>query len=164
MPSPVRYTRKVRYSDTDSLGYVFNGNYFVYFDDGITDYLGEVLGAPVADLDYFLVLARAECDFRSPGELGQTLVTAVRAEQVGNTSLTFALEVTEAVSGRLVARGREIVVVVDAKTRRPVPVPEDLRAAIARFEGAGGGGAADASQPSKREAPGPAGRGRPGPR
>jgi acyl-CoA thioesterase FadM len=52
--------------------------------------------------------------------------------------LEHPLEVTEAVSGRLVAQGREIVV-VDAKTRRPVPVPDDLRAPILHFEEPGGG-------------------------
>ena len=135
MSSPVIYTRKVRYSDTDALGHVFNGNYFVYFDDVITDYLDLVLGAPMLELGYRCVLARAECDFRSSGELGETLVTAVRVEKVGNTSLTFVLEVTEEASGRVVAHGKEILVVVDAETMRPVSVPAELRAAVSRLEG-----------------------------
>ena len=135
MSSPVRYTRKVRYSDTDALGHVFNGNYFVYFDDVITDYLDLVMGGPISEQDYRFVLARAECDFRSSGEFGETLVTAVRADKVGNTSVTFALEVTDEASGRLVAQGKEIYVVVDAKTMRPVPVPGELREAIERREG-----------------------------
>lgn len=135
MVGPIVYTRKVRYSDTDALGHVFNGNYFVYFDDVITDYLDLALGRPVFELPYRFVLARAECDFRSSGEFGETLVTTVRVQRLGNTSITFELEVTEAEEGRLVAQGREILVVVDAETKRPIPLPDDLRAAIERVEG-----------------------------
>ena len=43
MENPVEYRRKVRYSDTDAQGIVFNGNYFTYMDDAFTDYL-EAMG------------------------------------------------------------------------------------------------------------------------
>ncbi|MFU8858637.1 MAG: acyl-CoA thioesterase, partial [Deferrisomatales bacterium] len=104
---PVVYQRKVRFSDTDTQGHVFNANYFVYFDDAITDYL-EALGLPYAELTrrgHDLVLARAECDFRSSGGFGETLVCGVRVTRVGNTSLTFGLRATEEATGRLVAEG-----------------------------------------------------------
>jgi acyl-CoA thioester hydrolase len=66
--------------------------------------------------------------------LGEILVTAVRVEKVGNTSFTFVLEITEEASGRVIAQGKETLVVVDVKTMRPVPVPEALRAAISQLD------------------------------
>lgn len=141
MNLPVRYPRKVRFSDTDCQAHVFNATYFVYFDDAITDYL-EALGLPYAELvrrGHDVVLARAECDFRSPGGLGETLETAVGVERVGNTSIVFALEVKEAATGRLVAQGREVYVVLDAASKTATAVPGYLRDAIAGLQGADGG-------------------------
>ncbi|MBI5016802.1 MAG: acyl-CoA thioesterase [Deltaproteobacteria bacterium] len=137
---PVCYTRKVRFSDTDCQNVVFNATYFVYFDDAITDYL-EALGLPYAEIvrrGHDMVLARAECDFRSPATLGETLETAVGVERVGNTSLVFALAVKEAATGRLVAEGREVYVVLDAASKTSTPVPGYLRDAISALQGGRG--------------------------
>lgn len=137
MNHPVRYARKVRYSDTDAQGHVFNANYLVYFDDAITDYF-DALGIAPAEIErrgHLLVVARAECDFRSSGELGESLVTGVRVGRLGNTSLTFELRIEVEGSGRLVAEGREVYVLLDRATGRPAPVPEYLRQAVARLEG-----------------------------
>ena len=140
MGRPVSYARKIRFSDTDCQAHVFNANYFVYFDDAITDYL-DALGLPYAEIverGHDLVLARAECDFRSPGSLGETLETRVGVERVGNTSLVFSLEVLEQGTGRLVAQGKEVYVVLDHASRQPAPVPGYLREATARLQGAAG--------------------------
>jgi acyl-CoA thioester hydrolase len=130
--APVTYTRKVRYSDTDAQGHVFNVNYFTYFDDAITDFMEIALrGQSPGEVGYEIVLARAECDFASSAKLGEVLVTKVTVEKIGNTSLTFALEVIEKTSGRLVARGREVYVAVAPDMSTPVTVPDELREAIA---------------------------------
>lgn len=134
MPTPPTYARKVRYSDTDEQGHVFNGNYFVYFDDAITDYMEALLGRAGSPEGCDIFLAHAECDFRSSARLGETLHTTARIERVGSTSLTFALTTLEAATGRVVAQGKEIYVVVDLETHRPMPVPEGLRRRIEAFE------------------------------
>lgn len=133
MDWPVVYTRKVRYSDTDAQGIVFNGNYAVYFDDTLTDYL-EAVGFAWGEVE--LVLARMEIDFRSPARLGETLVTGARVERVGRTSLTMRLVTWEEASERVVGEAVQVQVVVDGETFRPVPVPEELVAAIEALQGA----------------------------
>jgi acyl-CoA thioester hydrolase len=138
---PVVYVRKVRFSDTDTQGHVFNPNYFVYFDDAITDYL-EALGLPYAEITrrgHDLVVARAECDFRSSGAFGETLVVGVRVSRVGNTSLTFGLRATEEKTGRVVAEGVEVYVVLDRESHVPTPVPTYLREAVTRLEAGSAG-------------------------
>ncbi len=130
--TPTRYRRKVRFSDTDCLGHVFNANYFVYFDDAITDHLAAV-GQPcdrIAEQGFDLVLVRAECDFRSPGLFGEVLVTEVETERVGNTSVTFRVRVVREGDGSVVAEGREVYVVVGKGGGRPEPVPAFLREAL----------------------------------
>lgn len=132
MTDPEPYVRKVRFSDTDCQGHVFNANYFVYFDDALTDYM-DALGVSygrLAEEGHDLVMARAECDFRSSGELGESLVTAVRVERIGNTSITFALEMKDESSGRLIAQGKEVYVILDRSSGRPTTVPGYLRSAL----------------------------------
>ena len=78
MDWPVTYRRKIRFSDTDAQGIVFNGNYATYIDDTITDYF-DAIGLPwdaFTRSGHDMVLARTETDFRSAGRLGETLVTA----------------------------------------------------------------------------------------
>ena len=137
MRDSVTYVRKVRFSDIDCQGHVFNANYLVYFDDAVTDYM-DALGIPDAEFvrrGHDMVLARAECDFRSSGQLGETLVTTARVEKIGNSSVTFALEIVEQGSGRKVAQGREVYVVIERSSGRPTAVPDYLRAAVAALQG-----------------------------
>jgi acyl-CoA thioester hydrolase len=140
MEHPVIYARKVRFSDTDCQGHVFNANYLVYFDDAITDYM-DAAGLPYAEIvrrGHDLVLVRAECDFRSSSVLGEELEVGVRVGRVGTTSMTFALRVEEAESGRLVAEGKEVYVILDGTLKRPIPVPEYMREAIGKLQGPAG--------------------------
>ncbi|GAB6061845.1 acyl-CoA thioesterase [Deferrisoma palaeochoriense] len=132
MPDPFVHRQKVRFRDTDCQGHVFNANYFAYFDDAVTDFL-EARGVPyplVTERGHDLVLVRAECDFRSSAVLGEELAVEVGVERFGRTSFTFVLRATETGSGRTVAEGREVYVVLDRTTGRPCPVPEYLKGAL----------------------------------
>ncbi|HEX7097708.1 MAG TPA: thioesterase family protein [Acidimicrobiia bacterium] len=135
MDWPVTYRRKVRYSDTDAQGIVFNGNYARYFDDTLTDFF-DLIGYEFGEVE--VVLARLEIDYRSPARLGETLVTGARVARFGNTSLVVELTTWEEASERIVAEGKQIQVTVDGKDFRPIPVPPELRAAIEAVQGAVG--------------------------
>lgn len=132
MDWPVTYVRKVRYSDTDAQGIVFNGNYATYFDDTLTD-LFDVIGYQWGEVE--VVLGRMEIDYRSPARLGDTLVTGARVERIGNTSITIRLLTWEESSERPVAEGKQIQVVVSGDDFRPIQVPTDLVAAIEAVQG-----------------------------
>jgi acyl-CoA thioester hydrolase len=132
MDWPVTYRRKIRYSDTDAQGIVFNGNYATYHDDTVAD-LFDAVGYRWGVVD--VVLARMEVDFRSPARLGEVLVTGARIERVGRTSLTVRLSSWEEETGRTVADALQVQVVV-GEDLRPVPVPDDLVAAIEAVQGA----------------------------
>lgn len=132
MDWPVTYVRKVRYSDTDAQGIVFNGNYAVYFDDTLTD-LFDLVGYPWGEVE--VVLGRMEIDYRSAARLGETLVTGARVERIGNTSMTIRLATWEQSTDRMVAEAKQIQVVVSGEDFRPVPVPDDLVAAVEGVQG-----------------------------
>lgn len=122
---PITYLRKIRFSDSDAQGIVFNANYLTYIDDAISDYFEalEVGWAEMNERGYDLVLRRAELDYRSSARIGETLVTGVRVDTIGNSSVTFDVTVWEEETRRVAVQGREVQVMIDHRgsTKRPVP-------------------------------------------
>ncbi len=128
----VTYSRKVRYSDTDAQGIVFNGNYATYFDDTLTD-LFELVGltTPVMhEAGFDVVTANLTINFKATAGLGDVLVTGVRVGRIGTKSVTFELATHIESSGVVTAEGQVVFVTVDADTFRPVDVPEVLIATL----------------------------------
>lgn len=126
---------RVRWAEVDRQGIVFNGNYLLYFDVGITEYW-RALGFPYPDgiLEYGtdLFVKKAALEYHAPAVYDDELDVLVRLARIGCSSLRFLLELhradTPLVSGEL------IYVNADPATRSAVPVPGFLREAMQRFE------------------------------
>lgn len=121
--------QKIRYSDCDPQGIVFNGNYARYWDDAVTDWFeeagfgGEELGGIGTDV----VTARLEMDFRAAATLGDVVETTMAVERFGNTSMTVAVETKRVSDDVVVVAGRAVYVFVDPGDFRPAPVPEAIK-------------------------------------
>lgn len=124
-------TQKIRYSDCDPQGIVFNGNYARYWDDALTDWFEETgFGGPgLGDTGVDVVAARLEIDFKAPATLGDVLETSLGVEKIGNTSMTVTFT-TRRGDGTVVVEGREILVFVDPEEFRPIAVPDHVRSAL----------------------------------
>ena len=129
-PWPVKYLRRIRYSDVDSQGIVFNGNYLTYYDDAITDLFlaAGISAADMHDAGYDVVTAHATIDFKATAALFEDMEIGVRIGKFGNTSLTFELE--SHVGARVTTTARIVYVTVDAETFRPVTVPDAFKTAM----------------------------------
>lgn len=127
-------TQKIRYSDCDPQGIVFNGNYATYWDDAITDWFEEAGfgGAELGGIGTDVVTARLEIDFQAAASLGDTLETEATVEEFGNTSMTVAMVTRRISDGEAVVAGRAVYVFVDPGDFRPKPVPEAIRRALKR--------------------------------
>ena len=121
-------TQKIRYSDCDPQGIVFNGNYARYWDDAMTDWLeeagfgGEGLGGAGVEV----VTARIEMDFRASARLGDLLTTAIEVENFGTSSMRLQFT-TSRDDGTVVTEGLEVIVFVDPENFRPTPVPDEVK-------------------------------------
>ena len=126
--------QKIRYSDCDPQGIVFNGNYARYWDDAMTDWFDELEddGISLAGLGIDVVTARLEIDFKSSATLRDILETRVTTERLGNTSMTLQVETSNQADGSVVAIGKIVCVFVD-RDLHPVPVPDTIRAALNGF-------------------------------
>jgi acyl-CoA thioester hydrolase len=83
-------------------------------------------------VDMFYV--EASCQYKGRAYFDDLLHVHARIGHVGNTSFAFEFAIYKQPTDELVATGKIVAVAVDAKTERPVRVPDALREAVARFE------------------------------
>lgn len=127
---------RVRLPETDAMGVVFHGSFFTYFDVARMDYVRNLGLIPrYLTGEGTNLIVHTSADFRAPARFEDLLVVRTRISKLGRSSLTFELRVEQKHDGSLVAEGGSVHVMIDPKTRRPVPIPDDLRQAIRAFEG-----------------------------
>ena len=128
---------RVRYSETDAQGHVFFGNYLNYFDIGLLEYTRAV-GYTYQDMlasgvDMFYV--ESGCQYKGRAYFDDLLHVHTRIGHIGNTSFAFEFAIYRQPADELIATGRITAVAVDTQTEQPIRVPDELREAVARFEG-----------------------------
>jgi len=123
----------VRFRDMDSMGHVNNAVFFTYFENARIAYWRAVPAIRTRRaLDY--ILARAECDFRSPVTLEDELTCHIRVGSFGRTSFTFEYLLREERTGRVVAEGRTVQAMYDYAARTTRPIDDGMKTAIQEFE------------------------------
>ena len=87
---------RVRWSEVDAQGIVFNPNYLVYCDIGLNEYMRGV-GFPypegLAAFGTDLFAVNANVNFRLSARFDDEVDVAVRVSQIGRTSLRFHMAV-----------------------------------------------------------------------
>ena len=126
-------TQKIRYSDCDPQGIVFNGNYARYWDDALTDWFQDAgYGGPeLGGSGVEVVTAHMSIDFRDSASLGDVLETFVAVEKFGNSSMTVGFTTRRQSDNTVVVDGTEVLVFVDPEHFRPVAVPDAVKATLA---------------------------------
>lgn len=137
---PVEYAFPVvpRYAEIDQQGVVFNGHYLTWFDEAFTGFLDHVgiaypeLIASGTDVQ----VVHSEIDYRSSVRWRETVRVVVRPERVGTTSFVLAFEVrrrtVDDADEEVAIIGHNVYVCVDPAEWTKRPLPEALRAALAR--------------------------------
>jgi 1,4-dihydroxy-2-naphthoyl-CoA hydrolase len=123
----------VRFHDIDYAGIVFFARIFFFAHDANEAWLrtlGCHLEVPVAERGYALPFVHAEADYHLPIRGGQTLRVEVEPIGVGKTSYTLRTRLL-AEDGLCCATVTTVQVSADPQTRKPQPLPEKLREAIA---------------------------------
>ena len=124
-------TLDVAWGEMDALGHVNNIRYIAWVETAriaLFRQLGmsTLPGDPVGP-----ILARIENDYVEPVEYPARVTVGMRAERVGNSSLTLEHAIWHAGSpDRVVARGRAVVVLINYATQEKVRVPDAVRVAL----------------------------------
>jgi acyl-CoA thioester hydrolase len=124
-----RYTHRlrVRYSECDQQGVVFNAHYFAYFDDVLTEVWRDVL-EPYKDMvksGVDVVVAEARARFRSPARFDEEIDLVWWVTRLGNTAMTTRIDVER--DGELLVEGEMRHVFVEAGTSEKREIPDAYR-------------------------------------
>jgi acyl-CoA thioester hydrolase len=74
-------------------------------------------------------------EYHAPARFDDLLECFVRVSRLGRTSATYECVAVRLPDDALMVTAMQTVVLVDAATRRPVPIPDDARVPIRAFEG-----------------------------
>jgi acyl-CoA thioester hydrolase len=119
---------RVRYSDTDAQGHVNNVSYAAYLETGRTT-LALACGLPLGtEATTHTVLARVEIDYLAEVHWPASLDLGLAVVKVGRSSVTVIQGIFQ--GDRCVAKGFEVMVMVDNATGRATPILDDLRARL----------------------------------
>ncbi len=128
-----------RWSDNDVYGHLNNTIYYSAMDTTINTWLIRSAGFDLEHAPQIALCVSSGCEFRASAAFPDALELGLRAGRIGTTSVTWELGVLRAGStgtgtgtGELIATGTFVHVFVDRETRRPVPIPAGIRAAIER--------------------------------
>ena len=128
---------RVRYSEIDGQGVLFNAHYLTYYDTAITEFfraLGydQYADAQKTGMDFHVV--KAVVEYKAPIRFDWELDVGVRVARLGNSSLVFELGIFQKEQTDLLATGEIVWVNTDQTTHRPAPIPDATRRLIASRE------------------------------
>lgn len=118
---------RVRYAETDAMGFVYYANYLVYFEVARTESLAR-LGHPYWELEkrgLLIPVLEATCRYRKPAHYGDDLVVRTLRRREGRARIRFDYTVLR--GGELLAEGSTVHVFM-SRDGRPQRPPAELLA------------------------------------
>jgi 4-hydroxybenzoyl-CoA thioesterase len=127
----------VRFADCDAAGIVFYPRYLEMFNDLIEDWCREELNFSFTEIvtrrGWGLPTVHLEVDFTAPSVFGDVLSATLSLRSLGTSSMTLDISF-HGRDGTARVIGKVVLVLVDRRVSRPIPIPEDVRARIAAFQ------------------------------
>jgi acyl-CoA thioester hydrolase len=121
-----------RWSDDDTYGHVNNVVHYAMFDTAVNGWLIEESGIDIRRLPAVGLVAETSCRYYAELRFPETVTAGIALARLGTTSVTYRLVLFGADEAPA-AVGRFVHVYVDRDSRRPVPVPAEIRSALARL-------------------------------
>lgn len=119
-----------RWSDNDIYGHVNNVVYYSWFDTAVNAWL---IGQGALDIHGGKVIGlviETQCNYFAPLAFPQTVEAGLRVAHLGQSSVRYEVGLFAEGSETAAACGHFVHVYVDRDTRRPVPLPAPLKAAL----------------------------------
>ncbi|ANE44363.1 acyl-CoA thioesterase [Deinococcus puniceus] len=132
---PYLHPTPTRWADNDVYGHINNVTYYAYFDTAVNALL---LARGVLDIHSGATIGlvvETGCTYFAAASFPEVLHVGVRVAQLGNSSVRYELAVFQADNDTACAQGHFVHVYVDRETRRPVPLPANLRAVLEGLHG-----------------------------
>ena len=104
---------RVRYSETDAMGYLHHGNHIDLFEMGRTELLRAQGGSyrEMEENGYFLVVIRVECDYRQPAKFDDLIIVRTSVGKQSPAKIEFDHVVIR--DGVTLAKGKTVLACVN---------------------------------------------------
>jgi acyl-CoA thioester hydrolase len=119
-----------RWLDNDVYGHVNNVAYYSFFDTAVNGWLIEQELLDVATSPTVGLVVETGCTFFESAAFPEPLEAGLALTRLGRSSARYAVGIFKVGEELAAAQGQFVHVYVDRTTRRPVEIPEAVRAAL----------------------------------
>ena len=119
-----------RWTDNDAYGHVNNAVHYSYFDSAVNAWLIARGALDIEQSGVRGLVVETGCVYFSPLTYPEVVTAGVRVAHVGTSSVRYEIGLFGEGQDAAAAQGHFVHVYVDRITRRPVALPEALRAAL----------------------------------
>lgn len=126
---------RVRYSETDRMGYCYHGNYATYFELGRVEALRSlgVVYKVLEDEGILLPVVSMSTQFKAPALYDDLLRLETRLVRAENCTLEFSYSLFNE-NNQLLTTASTVLVFQSLHTQKPIRIPENLRNIFAANE------------------------------
>ncbi|MET0312297.1 MAG: thioesterase family protein [Burkholderiaceae bacterium] len=123
-----------RWMDNDAYGHVNNVVYYSWFDTAVNAHLIEAGVLDIHGGATIGLVIETQCNYFAPLAFPQDVEAGVRVAHMGSSSVRYEVGLFAKGAPETAARGHFVHVYVDKATRRPVPLPADLKAVLEKLK------------------------------
>lgn len=116
---------RVRYSETDQMGYCYYGNYASFFEVARVEALRQngISYKELEHLGILLPVKKFEITYLQPAKYDDLLEIKTRIIELAGVRIGFSYK-TYSDAGQLLNEAYTLLVFVNAQTQKPMPIPE----------------------------------------
>lgn len=117
-------TTRVRYAETDRMGYVYYGNYAMYYEIGRVECLRSIGMSyrQMEDSGIMLPVVTFQIEYKKPAFYDDLLIIKTMIPELPTGKIKFNYEMYNQI-GQLLNKGETVLVFVDVKTGKPCKAP-----------------------------------------
>jgi acyl-CoA thioester hydrolase len=119
-----------RWNDNDVYGHMNNVVHYALFDTAVNQYLIEQGALDIHHGEQIGLVVHTECHYFAEMAYPDRVSAGIRAERVGNSSVTYGVGLFRNDSDEAAAEGQFTHVYVGRQTRRPAELSAALRACV----------------------------------
>ena len=124
---------QTRWEDNDVYGHVNNVVYYAWFDTAVNRWLIENQALDIHDGQVIGLVVHTQCHYFSSLAFPELVEIGIQVTHMGTSSVRYQLGVFAKDAEWSAALGQFTHVYVDAKTRRPTPLPAHLKQLLERI-------------------------------
>ena len=127
-------TVRVRYAETDQMGYVYYGNYAMYYEVGRVESLRQ-LGLTykaLEEMGIMMPVLENHSRYKAPARYDELLTVKTTIKEIPGVRITFYYEIFNE-NKKLVNEGQTQLVFIDMRSNRPRKAPEAMLKVLSPF-------------------------------